>query len=231
MRNVYLVLLSDALISQAITLDQADHLLPLDPNQGMPIVGYHKTVEKRLFLTPADCARMLVLPSAGGEESVSIYSRSKSPIGEKEYFITLVKSERNIWYQRMYQNMPGTQNDPGASRAPIKLRRIDAKFPVNCALAVRQAWIAMLTRVGPLPPQDGTERVVLDGADFEFSSVDRGRAVAGYVPPGMRGKHTSTLRHLGQLLIDYCEASDAQRPHIAEAITNSAHQLAASRNQ
>jgi hypothetical protein len=131
----------------------------------------------------------------------------------------------------MYQNMPGTQSDPGASRAPIKIKRIDAKFPVNSALAVHQAWTAMLKQVGPSPPSDGTERVVLDGADFEFSSVDRGGVVAGYVPPGMRGKHTSTLRHLGQLLIDYCEASDAQRPHIAEAITRSAHQLAASRNQ
>jgi hypothetical protein len=209
---------------------EVDRLVPLDLSQGVPVTGYHKMIEQKLFLTPADSARLLVLPSAGGEESVSIYSKTKSPDGDKEYSITLLKAERNIWYQQMYQNMPGTQNDPGASRAPIKIKRIDANFPRDCALAVHRAWLGMLKGVHPPPPPVDTERVVLDGADFEFFGVDRGRKTAGCVPPWVRGKHTSAFRHLGQLLIDFCEATGTQRPHIAEAITNSANQLAAASN-
>src|SRR3982751_4650114 len=51
-----------------------DHLIP-----GIDFDGYgreyYPLLKQTLLRTPADCARMITIPSSGGESSVSVYSK------------------------------------------------------------------------------------------------------------------------------------------------------------
>jgi hypothetical protein len=198
-----------------------DHLVPVDPDRGAGVPDYGALLQKKLFVTPANYGRVLVLPSAAslGEYALSLYSTASKNV----HNITYTKAARNLWYQRSLRGSLSLRDDPYSSQEPIRITRIDAVLPPSTALAIRAAWTEALR--GTAPHSRGGP-IVVDGADFEFSLVDRGKTATGVIMPGMReGKSMSQLIAVTELLETYCKAGPNQRAHIALQIEKRANDL------
>jgi hypothetical protein len=148
---------------------------------------------------------------------VAVYSKGL------QFYITYTKAARQLWFQRMYQHK--LANEPYASPEPIKIIRIDASFPSSTAIAVRRAWTQMLRRTALHSGSPTVDQVVMDATDYQFSLMDGKTSRVG-TSYGNGGKRTSELLKIGHLLIDYGEASDVRRKHVAEQIEGKANRLA-----
>jgi hypothetical protein len=188
-----------------------DRLVPRWPDTGLP--DYHTVLDRKLSLTPADCGRLLVLPSPAsqGEEAVSIWSNGS------RHRITYTKASRNIWYAEM------SPKDPDY-HGPVRIFRADADIPASTALAIRRAWTEMLRRTASTGYH--TERVPIHPTEYEFSLRDGAQTRIGTVIDALSGKRTSELIGVAHLLIDYCRSDDIKRGHIAREIEHKATRLA-----
>lgn len=206
-----IIVLGFLFLSQQFSSSAAeDHLIS---ETWPPSPDYVRLLKKRLLLTPGNCARMLIMPSAEGESAISVYSKNSSDLG-KGFYVTYTQAARNIWYEREY-----------ISKKPVPVKRIDAPIASTAALAVCTAWKEMLSRARPY---DREPPLLIDPTIVQFS-VDNGRSSAerGELP-WKPGKHTESLFKLGKLLVTYCEAEARQRGKISRQIEDDAKRLVAS---
>jgi hypothetical protein len=158
----------------------------------------------RLRATPFDCGRY-------AENRIAVLSIYRLPRSDR-YFATVI-NVYDKYTPRQDQLYP--------------FGRFDAELPKSSALAVRDAWRAMLSRLQP-PPRDDPY-VVLDGMLGEYSlQVSPSGTLAGTLPNVSQrdyGPHLKRFWSLTKLLFDYCRASPNGRGSLAANIEREAHGL------
>ncbi|MFZ1219470.1 MAG: hypothetical protein WAO00_09260 [Chthoniobacterales bacterium] len=178
-----------------------DHLVPFRPSVYDEI---RPSVYKKLFLTQADCGRMLEFPQDRdrGESVVSVYCDKSS--GDEQCHVTLTKAMKNIGYIRD----DNLREFPVALIEKVRVLRTDASIPSSTALAIRAAWTKMLHNIKPRRPDNS---VVLDGEKIEFWVAPKdGKSLKGEIPD-RPGKPVIAFVRLGRLLAAYCEAPRSAR--------------------
>jgi hypothetical protein len=206
-------------IAQVVSVDSVlsadvsgDHLIP--PEQQLD-ANYAALVSQKLSATPANYARIVVMPSsAEGETAIAIYSSAKAI--DNQAFLTCTKADRNIWYSVSESN-PNRDKEP-----PVQITRTDASLPRSAAVAVSKAVNEMVNQTRPLDRED---RIVLDGTAVEFSVEKDAKVAAGLLTPYAQGELTDALRRLVKVLADYCEALPAKRQQMGTQIERAATQL------
>jgi len=196
------------------TTGPTDHLIP--PTSEVD-AAYRTLLSQKLFVTPANYARVVVMPSsAAGETAIAIYSGTQAS-GRKNVFFTCTKADKNLWYSASPSN-PNRGNEP-----PVEITRRDAPFPRSAAVAVSEALREMLARTKPLEREN---RTVLDGTDVEFEIEDDTQtALRGLLTPYAKGQLTTALHGLTKLFTNYCDAGRAQREQLARQIEAEANRL------
>src|ERR1700730_3229197 len=134
-----------------------DHLVP---PVGEEEVSYKEFLKKKLFVTPADYGRILIMPSGiEGEASIALYSK-KGRNGRPEFEITCTKAAANLCYETSEPNTKRSQNPA------INVARCDATIPQITVEAVRDALKTEIERGHPL---GGHGAVYVDGTEIEFT--------------------------------------------------------------
>ncbi len=204
--------------AQLIATDQqgksnepTDHMVPVDCHVEP---AYMQLLAGRLFVSRADYARVLVMPSTDeGEFSIAIYSRHDR--GD-ETALTCTRAEKNLWYS-MFQAQQANAHVP-----PVPVILTDAAFPKSTALAVSKAIEEMIVHSGP--PNHSVE--VLDGTNITFSIERSGaKPLQALLAPYAHGMRSQSLHELTKLLTDYCDADPADRQNIARQIEEQATKL------
>jgi hypothetical protein len=183
-----------------------DHLEPPD-ERFEPM--YRKLLSRRLFVTPANYARVVNLPSASsiGESTVAIYSKPDRP---DEVFITCTSAASNL-YAAALSDDPNILTDP-----PVRINRCDAKFPKQMASVISEAIGRLLVETRARKKGDA---IILHGTEIEFSIENRsGRSIRGLLTPYAKGKNGTILRRLAELLRLYCESKATFRSDLARKI-------------
>jgi hypothetical protein len=182
-----------------------DHLIPIE---GWLEPGYKELLTRKLFVTPANYARVVEFPTLPslGEVSLAIYSKASDPDGT---FITRTKGERNLWSAEF-------GSDPSFPKG-VRVVRCDARFPKSTAVALQGAVKRMLDQSRPLENRDNA--IILDANIIEFSIEDpqRGR-VGAFLSPYAIGKIGAALRRITQLLAGYCDSTPPKRAALAKRI-------------
>ncbi len=187
-----------------------DHLVPREERS--EVRNYYGVLAHKLFVTPADYGRFLVLrsPASVGEDSVALWSS-----GARAQ-LSYTKASRNIYSSLM------SPNDP-TYRGPVTTARIDAPISASAAAAVRRAWGAMLQHISPR--REPLRQIIIHGEVYEFSIGSR-RAVVGAAIEGQTGTNASEMINIGRLLIDYSRAALPRRERLAREIERRATHLA-----
>lgn len=190
-----------------------DHLIPIG---GRIELAYERLLNQRLFVTPANYARILNLasPASVGEFAISIYSKRKNA---DEVWITTTRAERNLWYAEFGK-------DPDFPKKPaVKVARCDALFPQSIAVAVSEAIERMLRQSRPFSKSG---RIIVDATDVEYSVENQeGKRIRALLTPDSHGKRSDALRRLTQLLEEYCEGSPAGQAALEKKIEAEARRL------
>jgi hypothetical protein len=173
-------------------------------------------LSRTLFISEANYARILVMPSTDeGEFAIAIYSQ-QTPDSGGDATVTCTRASKNLWYL-LFQ---AQQSNTDVPRVPVA--RTDARIPKSTAVAVSKAIENMI--VHSRPPDHSAE--VLDGTDIEFSVESENRKVlCALLGPYAHGQHTRALHQLTKLLIDYCNAGSVERPQHAREIEDQATRL------
>jgi hypothetical protein len=189
-----------------------DHLIPIE---SWLEPAYKGLLTRKLFVTPANYARIVEFPPlpSAGEVSVAIYSKASDVDGT---FITRTKGERNLWSAEFGSN-------PSFPKG-VKVARCDARFPTSTAVAVQGAVKRMLDQSRPL--DNPNNAIILDAKIIEFSIEDpqRGR-VGAFLSPYAVGKTGTALRRITRLLAEYCDARPGKRAALARRIEVEAQRL------
>lgn len=193
-------LLSPALANGSVKSNNGDHLVPID---GLLEPAYQTLLSRKLFVTSADFARIVILPSAAskGESAIAIYSSTIK--SNKLALVTWTQAERNLWYA-------ASDNEGILSRdTPVGISRSDANLPKSVARVVSNAVRQMLSRSRPASKAN---RVILDGTDIEIS-IDNlvNGPKKGLLTPYAQGKNAMSLRRLCKMLETYCKAKSVNR--------------------
>ncbi len=214
--NIFVFVTSAALASSPpdATAGPTDHLIP--PTSEID-AAYRTLLSQKLFVTPANYARVVIMPSSSaGETAIAIYSGTQAS-GQRNVFLTCTKADTNLWYSVSPSN-PSRGTQPS-----IKVTRTDAPFPSSAALAVSAAFDEMIARTKPLEPGN---RIVVDGTNVEFE-VQRGAQTSrrGLLTPYAKGQFTQALHRLTELLTNYCDAGPGKREQLAREVEAEANQL------
>jgi hypothetical protein len=189
-----------------------DHLIPIE---GWPGPAFKELLTRKLYVTPANYARIVEFPavSSEGEVSVAIYSRAGDLDGA---FLTRTRGENTFWSAE-------SGSDPNFSK-DIKVVRCDAAFPKSTAVALHGAVKRMVDQSRPLENPHNT--IILDARVTEFSFEDPQRGpVGGFLSPYASGKTGAALRRISRLLIEYCDSKPAKRASLAKRIEREAQRL------
>jgi hypothetical protein len=187
-----------------------DHLIPFDLYFGVNETDYVRILAAKLLVTPADCARMLVVPPEEGEYAVAVYSE-KSKQEDPIFHVTCLEAAKNIWEQKDEK-----------ARSATRVTRYDATIGNSTAVAIRNAWREMLLRTEQYrqsPP------VVVDNTVVAFSIIEPNRSERRGQLPVNGGERTARLQKIGSLLIKYCKAHEPDRTVIAKKIEHDANTL------
>ena len=111
-----------------------DHLVPKNPSTDGAL---RPVLARKLFITPADCASVLIRPPETGEAAVAVY-RSRAGNIADSFFVTVTKADKNI---DMTANVDSLE-----AANKIRVTRCDAEIAKTAALAIYAAWKAMLER-------------------------------------------------------------------------------------
>lgn len=212
------VLSTCSIRAEPVTYVTEDHLFPWKPEFDGAL---RPLLKAKLFVTFADCGRMLDRPAENGESAVSVYA-PQNPASEEMYSVTLTEAEKNI---DMVFNSSGGSTDEVNK---IGVKRRDARIPKSSALALRAAWKAMLTRVEK-PRFYARSTLHREELEFSLVEVNGGQALYG-VLPDKGGKSIAALTRLGRLLAAYCKAPARERPKLAKEIEHTANRLVAQLN-
>lgn len=190
-----------------------DHLIPIDGRIELP---YEKLLDRRLFVTPANYGRIVILasPASVGELAIAIYS--KRSIAD-EVWITATRAERNLWAAEFGE-------DPSFPKIPaVQVSRCDALFPKSTSAAVSSAIKRMVKESRPLSKNG---RIIVDATDIVFAVQDREeKGMRALLTPEAQGKNTAALRRLVRLLESYCGAKPSTQQSLSKKIETEAKSL------
>lgn len=169
-------LLLSFFLSNAMLGSTHDHLIPLDDRLSrMPgkLKTYRELWESKLFLSTGELARFAHVAGGVGEEyAVSVHSGTKSD----EYWLTVTKSPISLWeYVRA--------TDQSTKLQRIKIVRCDIPLPKSVAIAINNAFLAMLLRIRPDPER----YVVVDSTTEMFCVNYGGKLLQGQLPFDAKG--------------------------------------------
>ena len=159
---------------QLVSAQENNYLVPIRSylyNSNVLVNGskvfeiYDRILSNKLFVTRGNIGRFVILPSFKPETSLAIYESiddevlrkydgvyQSIPESEKNYFFTLTKASKNIWF---------SLSNPDE----IKITRIDLKVNYQLALAIRDGWKEMLIHT----KYSKTPNSVLDSTTFQFN--------------------------------------------------------------
>lgn len=183
-----------ASLSGAATRDQvADRVERVRPE----LKRYDDILERRLFITPADCGRIVI----DGQTAVSIYHN----LHDNKAVVTLTTASDSLY------------NDDVGQLAKTKVTQIDAAIPSDLALAIRDVWNCVLRQQTPNINGSIPKHVVLDGMTAVLSlKLPNGSKLEGQMPIGSQywGPQLRDLWALSETLVKYCKAEPAKRQSI-----------------
>lgn len=208
-------------VASAVGGTAEDHLAPVDLRIEKK---YRDLLERKLFVTPFDYGRALIMPSFEPESAVSLYSRL-SKERELKYSVTFTDAGANLW-----QKSRGG-SEPNKVRK-IKIQRIDVEIPAHTAQTVREVWLQMLqdTHLHEVSQPSNERSIVLDATTMEFS-LGLGKSSPLYgelvLADPRKKKNVKAFSDLTFALIEYCRAAPHQRAAIARRIERTARDLLA----
>jgi hypothetical protein len=197
--------------TRAASIAESDHLIPV--GDIIP-ADYYALLQRKLFVSRADFARVVDLPGGENEVAVAIYSVESR--GGENVRITYTRCDKNLW-------SVGSDSQGHFVKDPsVSVERIDAPFPKELALTVSAAVKQALGERRPRPPPRPTDTVTVDGRLVEFS-VSTGRQTRrGLLAPDAPGQKAQRLYRLTDLLERYCQAPATERAAIAQEIAKAA---------
>jgi hypothetical protein len=196
------------------SIAKSDHLIPV--GEIIP-ADYYGLLQRKLFVSPADFARVVDLPPFHQETVLAIYTvRSRS---EEDVRITYTRCNKVLWDV-------GSDGQGHSIEDPaVSVKRIDAPFPKELALAVARAVERALRDLRPRPPPQPNDRVTVDGGFVEFSVSRGAQSTRGLLTSDARGKNAQRLHHLKDLLERYCRTSPVDRTSVGQQIAIAAAQI------
>lgn len=206
----------------AARLADDDHLVPVSDfflDKGSPGAMYRKLWQEKLFITPANVARYVYLPAdASVEVAVAVWNETGPSNGN--YFVTTTQPSKQLWQciDTGAQEMVGRKP---LNKDSISVIRHEARLPNSTARAIKRVWVAMLLQVRPIP----SEPKALDSSTEIFSAPGpHGETLEGQIPTGATHK-TIALFNIANMLADYCDSSDDERPTKAAKIEKACLEL------
>lgn len=190
-----------------------DHLVPINVSVDETL---RALIESKMFLTPANCALVLIRPPEEGETAAAVYSRQVG--GATTFYVTLTRAERNM--DMAFAVSGGLPEDV----RKIQIKRCDTMIPKSTAVAIRAAWAGMLKRA---KKPNVYERPTLHRKEFEFSlgQGDATNLVVGL--PNKGGKFVSRMVRLAEALTSYCDLPKGERDSRARELERQAKALTA----
>jgi hypothetical protein len=187
-----------------------DYLVPSD---AFIEPAYRKLLDRKLFGTRANYARITVFPStvSRGEFTFAIHSISQSAA------LTRTAAASDLWHAA------SDANGVIAPDVEVKVTRVEKPFPHGTALLVSTAIERMLAKIKPTL---NTGRIIVDGT-LVVVSVEGGAepSVEGALRPDANGRRSRALRRLADLLDAYCDAKKSGRPQLIRKIDATARQM------
>ena len=205
-----------ALAEERAGSEYNDHLVPID---GIIEPAYQTLLSQKLFITPANFVRMVILPSAASEGEIAIAIHSEPTKSEEKVFVTCTKAKKNLWYAASDESGALSKNT-----SSIQIARYDVPIPKTVAMTIMKGIRRML---GQCKPLDKTNKTFVDETDIEvLLESSPSRYVKGLLTPHARGVSGTALRRITHLLEAYCGATPGNREQLLEKIEAKAKQLA-----
>jgi hypothetical protein len=200
--------------SALLARENVDHLVPVD---GVIDPAYQRLLSRELYLTPANCMRIVLLPSAAsiGETALSFNS---TPRGTMEQMVlTCTTAQRNLW-------SAASEIDSTLRGNPaVRVRRLDVRFPNELSKSISQALKQMIAQ--SRQPR-GSDQIVIDGTDVLFTIENKsGPAMQARLAPESEGKKSKLLRTLVDLLREYCRSNRVEQEALTTRIEAAAQRL------
>ena len=179
-------------------------LEPVTRYRSWPEDPYQVLLKKSLVVTPGTYGHMLVVPSFRPEYAISVYGDDfkEGDVRQPQRFqITLTRAKTSL-----YDSLP--RNNEAKKQLPVEIQRVDVRISREFAVAIQQAWAAMLLKTR----YPGFVYRGLDGRNIYFSVFVGGLGeVEGMIWSPESGL-TSEMATLGEYLVGYCELSPDKRP-------------------
>lgn len=193
------------LLSNASIGSDQNHLIPVNDSLSYKtgkLKTYRELWEKKLFVSASDLARFAHVAGGVGEEyAISVHSRSKDG-NPDEYWLTVTKSPVSLW-----DCVAATDKSKRINPQKIEIVRCDIPLSRSTAIAIHNAWLAMLLRTRP----DPNHYVVLDSTT-EIFYVNHGRKLLrGQLPLDAEG-NAWKLYEIAVGLAICCELSPQELP-------------------
>jgi hypothetical protein len=151
--------------------------------------------------TPADLAVMIWMPANAKEECLIL---RKTGAERPTYRLLSQRAKASIWVAMPEQN-------GGRRMPPVQVTRWDAPLDRATGQRLDRVWEAMLR--GTRFPERDSRGLMSDGETVEFRyGFMYGEAIPPIVGPA------ALLVDLGRALIDYCQASEAERPGLLKTV-------------
>ena len=191
-----------------------DHLAPIESDADDRV--YRQLLMSKLYVTPAEHGRFLILPSSlDGEVCIAIHSEN---VRERlRYFVTTTKSASNLW--------SASRNGP-YRRQPryIAVGRATSELEERTAAAIHTAVSKELDRTRAIEP-DGDNRVYVDGTEIDVFLKYRSHERSGRLGPVMNGRHIEKLKKLVFRLEHFPEQPFHKQPQAEREIVELASAL------
>jgi hypothetical protein len=185
------------------------HLTPETGTYGSPSwsTDYDRLVRKLLSDDNRHWAELVVLPSFGAEEIVSIQGPD---VGTAQ--VVHAKAKRSIWTATGLGSTDPKQRAASIDAVSVPVERHSAKLNAELQTRLLRAWVAFLraTQYGPFTG------VGDDGTSYHFSAFLMKRGiVAGWTWEPPKDSVPTLFVEIGTLLAQFADAADATRPTIA----------------
>jgi hypothetical protein len=209
--------------SSGESIPTTDHLIPIetvDQRTGRLVdkhdrneQRYFQVLQQRLFLTPADTARCVVMPAFEPEFVISVYTDQGYAADGPIHHATLTKAAHSFYHTLA----------EGKNPKDVTVNEYDAVLDADTARAIRESWRAMLvsTRSDPrLSNYIGTDtdRILVS------CTASSGSTRWGRLPPN-GGRRVRILANMADLLFRLCEAPSSSRRGIETKIRESSAKL------
>jgi hypothetical protein len=193
---------------------EIDHLVPIDPYYGHPVLRKYAELYSTLLQVPGwetKAAVMVYRPSFEPEECLVIYETEEK---RQRYTLIYTRADRNIWY-----SMPENRDEEERRKRPerVKVTHHEAPLPPYLARRVGKLWERMLAGVRyPGPEFDGSG--IDDATVIELRYTRKfGRPMYGEARSPSLGA-PKLLVDLGRALIDYASIAEPGRANVRQRV-------------